>query len=105
MVRRQLTEDELRGRLLIVAGMSRGGTTFLYHQLPRHPQIVSSAEKELCFFGMNYARGGEWWASRCPAVCEGDVLLDVCGSTSPSTRSDSAHPTFDDRVKVVLSPS
>ena len=104
MVRRQLSEDDFRGRLLIVAGMSRGGTTFLYHQLPRHPRIVSSAEKELCFFGMNYARDGEWWASRCPAVGEGDVLLDVCGlyfaeyeKAIPRIRQ------FDDRVKIVLS--
>lgn len=71
--------DVLNDRLLIVAGMSRGGTTYLYNQLPRHPRILTTAEKELCYFGHNHDRGLAWWLSRCASMTEGDMALDVCG--------------------------
>jgi hypothetical protein len=79
MARSPLTLDSLNGRLLIVAGMSRGGTTYLYNELPRHPQILTTAEKELCYFGHNHDQGLGWWLSRCTAMNEGDIALDVCG--------------------------
>lgn len=79
MARKSVAADDLKGRLLIVAGMSRGGTTYLYNQLPRHPQILTTAEKELCYFGHNHHRGLNWWLSRCAAPKQGDITLDVCG--------------------------
>ena len=103
MARRPVTVDGLRGRLLIVAGMSRGGTTYLYNQLPRHPQIRTTAEKELCYFGHNHDRGLDWWLSRCAVMDDSDIALDVCGLYfAEYEKSIERIRAFDPEARIVL---
>lgn len=65
--------------MLVVAGMSRGGTTYLYHHLPRHPEIFGAARKELCYFGHNHHRGVQWLLEAYAGIGSARVALDVCG--------------------------
>lgn len=48
-----------RGRLpdLVIAGVQKGGTTFLYQELTRHPDVGPALTKELHFFDDNWRRG------------------------------------------------
>lgn len=52
---------EDKARLFIVAGMPRSGTSFMYHNLQKHPQLFLPYRKETAFFGGNYDRGIEWF--------------------------------------------
>ncbi len=54
-------------RIFIVAGMPRVGTTFLYHYLQQHPDIVLPATKELNFFSLHYEKGIEHYRSLFPS--------------------------------------
>jgi len=49
--------------LLVIPGMARSGTTYLYHALGDHPEIVTPVRKETNFFGPRYGRGPTWFAS------------------------------------------
>lgn len=44
-------------RFLVVAGLPRTGTTFLYHHLSQHPEINSSVRKETYLFSDGEASG------------------------------------------------
>lgn len=52
-------------------GLMKTGTTWLYENLRRHPQIVMSEEKELGFFNRRMSRGLRWYASRFPSTDAG----------------------------------
>ena len=47
--------------IFIIPGMSRTGTTFLYHNLQKHPAIILPYRKETNYFGGNYHRGVDWY--------------------------------------------
>lgn len=48
---------------LIVAGMPRAGTTFLYHNLQLHPDFFLPFRKEVNYFNVNFDRGPDWYQS------------------------------------------
>jgi len=50
----------------IVAGVQKGGTTFLYQEMLRHPEIKGSLTKEVHFFDANYDRGVDWYSGMFP---------------------------------------
>ncbi len=45
-----------------VIGASRSGTTFIYQQMTKHPQVYPSKIKDLFFFNRNYDKGLDWYA-------------------------------------------
>ncbi len=47
--------------IFVIPGMSRAGTTFLYHNLQKHPAIFLPYRKETNYFGGNYHRGVGWY--------------------------------------------
>lgn len=51
------------GRYGVIIGAQKCGTTTLFHELARHPQIAASKDKEPQFFAMDdlWARGAEWY--------------------------------------------
>jgi hypothetical protein len=51
----------LRTRHLVIAGMPRAGTTYLYHALAVHPSAFVPYRKELRFFSAHYHRGPGWY--------------------------------------------
>jgi hypothetical protein len=58
-------EDFLSGfdpkKLVIVAGMPRGGTTSLYHIFDQHPGCFVPFRKETAYFSYNFYKGEKWY--------------------------------------------
>jgi len=50
----------------IVAGVQKGGTTFLYQEMLRHPEIRGSLTKEVHFFDAHFDRGVDWYSGMFP---------------------------------------
>jgi Sulfotransferase domain len=50
----------------IVAGVQKGGTTFLYQEMLRHPEIRGSLTKEVHFFDGNFDKGVDWYSGMFP---------------------------------------
>ena len=56
----------------IIAGTQKGGTTWLEHNLARHPTVVTP-HRQLHYFDRNYSRGLDWYCS-----FFSDVPLNFC---------------------------
>ncbi len=65
--------------LFIVAGMPRGGTTFLYHNLNKHPYIFLPFRKEVNYFNVNLDKGLDWYLS----LYKDRQPEQICGDISP----------------------
>jgi len=50
----------------LVIGAQRSGTTTLFYDLCRHPQVAGSPVKEVHFFDHHFARGVDWYRSFFP---------------------------------------
>jgi hypothetical protein len=61
----------------VVAGMPRAGTTFLYHNLQRHPRIHLPWRKELNYLNLHRDRGPDWYAEQLAGAGPGQVIGDV----------------------------
>lgn len=48
-------------KLIVVAGMPRGGTTSLYHIFDQHPGCFVPFRKETAYFSFNYYKGENWY--------------------------------------------
>ena len=49
---------------MILAGVQKGGTTSLYHQLGAHSDVLWVPSKGTHYFDLNYSRGLTWYRSR-----------------------------------------
>ncbi len=78
-------------RLLVVAGMPRAGTTFLYHNLHRHPGIFVPFRKETNYFNVNFDQP----ESEYRALFAGAGENQVCCDGSPLCFMD---PGSDERI-------
>ena len=67
----------------IIIGAAKSATTTLTTVLQRHPDVFVSKPKEPKFFGRNYNKGWEWYASR--FVAGKKVLLRGEASTMYSS--------------------
>jgi len=74
-----ISAEFLKERLVHVAGMSRAGTTYLHHNLGRHPQIFVPTRKELGYFGHNHDEGLGWFLDFFAGLREDQVAFDICG--------------------------
>jgi hypothetical protein len=45
----------------LIVGAQKAGTTFLYRELTRHPQVHAALTKEIHFFDDHYQRGLPWY--------------------------------------------
>ena len=62
---------------IIIAGMPRAGSTWLYYNLKNHPQVAMPKFKETFFFGSNFKRGFDWYYSIYDDNIENKVAFDV----------------------------
>lgn len=76
---------------VIVAGMPRSATTYLYHMLQDHPQIFTPYIKEINFFVAKYDRGIDWYLELFKEAGPDQTTFDV----SPATFLD---PDADQRI-------
>lgn len=52
----------------IIVGAQKAGTTFLYHVLSQHPDVLAASEKEVHYFDdpQNFRRGENWYRAHFP---------------------------------------
>lgn len=66
-------------KLVIMIGMSRAGTTFMYHNLQKHPQLFLPSRKEIGYFSHHYSRGKQWYENYFSKATSSQFSVDICG--------------------------
>ncbi|MBU1417919.1 MAG: sulfotransferase domain-containing protein [Proteobacteria bacterium] len=87
----------------IMAGMSRAGTTFMYHYLQKHPDIFIPTRKEVCFFAHHFGRGLEWYHDFYKEKKREQKTLDICGVYFSTPESLERIYQYNPDIKIVLS--
>ena len=64
-------------RSIIVAGMPRAGSTWLYYNFKNHPDINLPRLKETFFFGSNFHRGFDWYESLYEEQNPAKIAFDI----------------------------
>lgn len=88
--------------LFIVAGMPRSGTTFLYHNLQKHPALFLPFRKESNYFFVNYTRGAEWYRSLYREIAPGQLGGDISPYYFMDQQVILRIADFNPEVRVVL---
>lgn len=89
-------------RMFVVAGMPRSGTTFLYHNLQKHPALFLPFRKELNYFAVNYARGAEWYRSLYREIAPDQLGGDISPFYFMDQRAIQRIAEFSPDAKVIL---
>ncbi|MCK4766004.1 MAG: cobalamin-dependent protein [Candidatus Aminicenantes bacterium] len=89
--------------LFIVVGMPRSGTTFLYHNLNKHPDIFLPFRKEVNYFNVRHDLGVEWYNG----LYKEREKNQVCGDISPpcflDRESIARIKDYNPQAKIILS--
>jgi hypothetical protein len=64
----------------VIIGAQRCGTTSLYHELIKHPQVGAASRKEVHYFDVNYDKGFSWYQSQFPSLWDNNMIN---GEASP----------------------
>ena len=83
----------------VVIGAAKGGTTFLYHLLTRHPLVEHAAVKEPHYFDLLFEEGTEWYRRCFPEPGWKDGRKTITGEASPSYLW---HPLAPERMAEVI---
>ena len=67
----------MKEKIIIIGGMPRSGTTFLYHNIQKHPAIYVPYRKELEFFNYYYDKGYDWYLDHFKDMKPGQVGFDI----------------------------
>jgi hypothetical protein len=69
----------------VIIGAQKGGTSFLYHLLTRHPLVEPAARKELHFFDHPeyFDHGAEWYRRCFPRLSAEDGQRSITGEATP----------------------
>ncbi len=94
--------SKLNNKFVIVAGMSRAGTTFLYHNLKKHPDFCTAPRKEINFFANNFNKGVEWYYNFFKPVSDDQVIVDFCGFYFSDREAIKRILEFENDVKIII---
>jgi hypothetical protein len=69
----------------VIIGAQKGGTSFLYYLLTRHPLVEPAARKELHFFDQPelFDNGAEWYRRCFPRLSSKDGQRSITGEATP----------------------
>jgi hypothetical protein len=69
----------------VIIGAQKGGTSFLYYLLTRHPLVEPAARKELHFFDQpeHFDNGAEWYRRCFPRLSSRDGQRSITGEATP----------------------
>ena len=76
-------------------GTQKGGTTYLYELLKRHPQVFLAEPKEQHFFSLHWQRGADWYRRQFASAAESQI----CGEITPYYLF---HPEVPARIQSLL---
>lgn len=66
----------------VIAGVQKGGTTFLFQEMLRHPHVKASLTKEVHFFDQHFDRGLVWYRGMFPRSIRRAPILRAEASPS-----------------------
>jgi hypothetical protein len=95
---------DINSRISVIAGMPRAGTTSLYHNLQKHPDVFIPAIKEISYFAHKYDQGEDFYLSFFSKIKNKQVAFDI----SPfyffdlSGKTDERMLRFNPELKVIL---
>jgi hypothetical protein len=72
--------EKKRPNVFIIPGMPRCATTFLYHNLQKHPSVFCPFRKETNYFSVNYHKGIDWYRHLYREIRPGQIGADVSPS-------------------------
>jgi len=93
---------EIKNNIVIIAGMPRAATTFLYHTLQKHPDIYVPPRKELEYFSINYDRGEEWYMNFFKEMEDSEVGFDISPMYFFAAPTPKRIFSFNPDIKVIL---
>ena len=82
--------------------MSRAGTTFLYHNLQKHPQVFIPPRKECGYFSYHYDRGLDWYLNFFKGIKPDQVSFDISGMYFLDSRVTERILKFNPGAKIIL---
>jgi hypothetical protein len=68
----------------VVIGTQKGGTTYFYNLLTRHPHVERAAMKELHYFDNSFDEGVEWYRRHFPPPRWKDGRKTITGEATPA---------------------
>ena len=87
---------------LVVIGMPRGSTTYLYHNLNKHPNIFCPFRKEVNYFNANFKKGLNWYNSLFEEQRDDQASVDVSPPCFMDPDSDQRIKDYNPNMKVLL---
>ncbi len=87
---------------VIVAGMPRSATTYLYHMLQRHPQIYTPYIKEINYFVAKYDRDIDWYRKLFKEAAPGQTTFDVSPATFLAPEADQRITQYFPQAKIIV---
>jgi len=69
----------------LIIGTQRGGTTSLYENLVKHPNVIPASTKEIHFFDNNFQKGLKWYESHFKSSNQNSLTDEksITGEASP----------------------
>ena len=87
---------------VIMAGMSRAGTSFMYHFLQKHPDLFLPSRKELGYFSHHHDSGFDWYQNFYADASDKQITVDICGVYFTDDESLERIKTECDHPKIIL---
>ncbi|MEH7380605.1 sulfotransferase domain-containing protein [Bacillus sp. JJ1533] len=75
----------------IIIGQQKCGTSALYVNLVRHPNIAAAEQKELYFFNNHYEKGLDWYRNQFPSLVL-ETANTITGEATPNYIDDPLAP-------------
>lgn len=94
--------SDISKRICIIAGMPRSGTTFLYHNLQKHPSLFLPYRKEVEYFSFNYDRGLDWYLKFFAEIRSDQVGCDVAPNYILCPEALQRIKEFNHDVKLII---
>lgn len=93
-----------RHQIAFLAGMPRAATTFLYHNLNRHPQLFIPYRRKTNYFSLHHQKGEDWFTSHFKDAPPGTVAVDTetMAFVNHDLRSPQLIRNFNPGAKVIL---
>ncbi len=66
-----------KDNLVVIAGMPRAGTTYMYQTLKDHPMVFMPKIKEINFFSFNFNKGHKWYESLFSEANDNQIYFDI----------------------------
>lgn len=92
----------MANKYFVVIGMPRGGTTYLYHNLKKHPNVFLPFRKEVNYFNINFVKGEGWYRGLYKEASNDQIKGDISPPCFLDRDSIDRILSFDADVKCIL---